>query len=335
MAKAIDKDYLLTQLRLFEGDVLAEKSIATEGGYHGFRYYNNKFAHKVGNTWYDIDEVLDTVGYKRTNLFSGDFNNETISGITLQGVVDLEKDYTVYEAAGLNTSFAEREFFSTKEVQLKKGTYKLTGCPANGGPLTYCLRLYDMGGLYIVDPTVIATDIGNGATFTINNSYTNVKLSILIYELPSPTTVLTFKPMITRPDYNGEYVGGKETVLDKLNAKLSKVTPATSGNFASLNSNGTLKDSGKNANSFLTNTYLDQTVTTVANTETTVTFTNGLITSDKVIDVFAGRSTGDVSGAQNVFPYKDIYVDNTNHTCTITYPALDSAISLKVRIYIH
>ena len=53
--KAIDKDYLLRQLQGFEGDVLAQKSIATETGYHNFRYYNNKFSYKNGNTWTDID----------------------------------------------------------------------------------------------------------------------------------------------------------------------------------------------------------------------------------------------------------------------------------------
>ena len=53
--KAMDKDYLLRQLRSFEGDVLAQKSIASEEGYHNFRYYNGKFSYKNGSTWTDID----------------------------------------------------------------------------------------------------------------------------------------------------------------------------------------------------------------------------------------------------------------------------------------
>lgn len=53
--KAMDKDYLLRQLRSFEGDVLAQKSIASEEGYHNFRYYNGAFSYKDGNTWEDID----------------------------------------------------------------------------------------------------------------------------------------------------------------------------------------------------------------------------------------------------------------------------------------
>jgi len=53
--KAIDKDYLLRQLQAFESDVLAQKSIATQEGYHNLRYYNNKFSYKSGNTWTDID----------------------------------------------------------------------------------------------------------------------------------------------------------------------------------------------------------------------------------------------------------------------------------------
>ena len=52
--KAIDKNYLLRQLKNFEDDILSQKSIASEDGYHYFRYYNGKFAYKDGNTWIDI-----------------------------------------------------------------------------------------------------------------------------------------------------------------------------------------------------------------------------------------------------------------------------------------
>lgn len=90
-------------------------------------------------------------------------------------------------------------------------------------------------------------------------------------------------------------------------------------------------------------TYLEQTVT-LGTTDTTVTFSGSTINmdlvtiyyfnSDTVVSVYAGRATGDVSGAQNQFPYKSIYVDGTNHTCSIVFPALSSAVSVKVRVYI-
>ena len=151
----------------------------------------------------------------------------------------------------------------------------------------------------------------------------------------SATITISNVMICSAEDTDKTYVPYAMTNKELTDNKANKVSSATNGNFAGLDASGNLTDSGKSSSSFLPNNYLEQTVTTTANTDTTVTFTNNTITSDKVIEVFAGRSGGDVSGSQNVFPYKDIYVDGTNHTCTITYPALDTAISMKVRIYIY
>ena len=78
--------------------------------------------------------------------------------------------------------------------------------------------------------------------------------------------------------------------------------------------------------------YMEQTKTLSTSADTTYTFTNAAITSDSVIDVRAGRSTGDVQGAKNRFTCSDIYT--TTGSCTVTFTKEDSAISLKVRIYI-
>ena len=56
--KATDKDYLLRQLHLFEDDVLAQRTVASEEGYHNFRFYNDKFSYKSGNSWEDIDFII-------------------------------------------------------------------------------------------------------------------------------------------------------------------------------------------------------------------------------------------------------------------------------------
>ena len=78
--------------------------------------------------------------------------------------------------------------------------------------------------------------------------------------------------------------------------------------------------------------YMEQTKTLSTSADTTYTFTNAAITADSVIDVRTGRSTGDVQGAKNRFTCSDIYT--TTGSCTVTFPKEDSAISLKVRIYI-
>lgn len=78
--------------------------------------------------------------------------------------------------------------------------------------------------------------------------------------------------------------------------------------------------------------YMEQTITLSTSASVTATFTNAAILSTSVIEVFAGRASGDVSGSKNAFPFESIYT--TAGSCAVTFPKEDSAISLKVRIYI-
>lgn len=91
-------------------------------------------------------------------------------------------------------------------------------------------------------------------------------------------------------------------------------------------------DTYANRNNTGAEIMLEQTVTLSTTDDTTVTFTNSLITANSEIRVLAGRSGGDVQGAKNKFTCSDIYT--TTGSCTVTFPKEDSAISLKVRIYI-
>lgn len=68
------------------------------------------------------------------------------------------------------------------------------------------------------------------------------------------------------------------------------------------------------------------------NAATSVTFEHSAITANSIIEVYAGRKTGDVSGAKNQFPYDSVYT--TNGSCVVTFPAESSAITITVRIYI-
>ena len=78
--------------------------------------------------------------------------------------------------------------------------------------------------------------------------------------------------------------------------------------------------------------YIEQNITLSTTATTTATFISSKIKSDSVIEVFAGRSTGDVQGAKNQFPYDSVYT--TNGSCVVTFPAESSAIIITVRIYI-
>lgn len=145
-----------------------------------------------------------------------------------------------------------------------------------------------------------------------------------------------------------------------ISGKADKVSNATNGNLAGLDSTGNLTDSGKSPSDFVGSValanevsttsyqalyvdnslnaiisgsrYMETTATLSTSAPTTVTFTNNVISSDKVIDVFAGRSGGDVQGSKNEFPHDSIFVSGA--TCTVTFPKENEAISIKVRIYI-
>ena len=121
--------------------------------------------------------------------------------------------------------------------------------------------------------------------------------------------------------------GDAETVLtgfsNKIKGKTDKVASATSGHLAGLDANGNLADSGYSANSFIRNTYLEQTATLSTSATTTITFSDNSITTTSVIDLAVsewGLTPDDVTVTAGV--------------CTVTMPKVDSAHSVTVRIYV-
>lgn len=125
------------------------------------------------------------------NLLPNDNSTQTINGITFT----VNDDDTVI-ADG--TATANLELVMTSTLKLDDRTYKISGCPSGGSTSTYKIDVQIVGGSFP------AQDTGNGATFTASSSNT-YKIRIRILE---GTTVsnLTFKPMLTVPSYNGDYV---------------------------------------------------------------------------------------------------------------------------------
>ena len=97
--KAMDKDYLLRQLHLFEDDVLVQRTIATEEGYHGFRYYNDKFAYKNGNSWENIDTIISLTQQEYNELSTAEKNRDVLYWIT-----DAEGSGLYSQGDGINIS---------------------------------------------------------------------------------------------------------------------------------------------------------------------------------------------------------------------------------------
>lgn len=101
-------------------------------------------------------------------------------------------------ANGTNTgtSFSWFAFATADTFWLEKGEYTIVGCPAGGGASTYYIRVADNNN------TAIASDLGNGKTFTINQDM-YVRASAVV---AAGVTVsnLVFKPMIVKGDIKSQ-----------------------------------------------------------------------------------------------------------------------------------
>lgn len=88
--------------------------------------------------------------------------------------------------------------------------------------------------------------------------------------------------------------GSYNDLTDKpdLSEKADVVANATNGNFAGLDADGNLTDSGSKASDFLSSNYLETSTKTTASSKDTFTFTDSAITSTASFDVYS-----DVFGA--------------------------------------
>lgn len=91
--------------------------------------------------------------------------------------------------------------------KLPKGTYKLTGCPKDGGTNTYTLSIYTCNDTSGSGATSLGTDRGNGLKFTVDGTkYIFIQIRVY-YDSSAPQTLndVIFKPMISVPSLNLSY----------------------------------------------------------------------------------------------------------------------------------
>lgn len=151
------------------------------------------------------------------NMLPNNATTQVINGITF--TVNDDGSVTANGTATENTILYVD---SSTRASYKDGAYKLSGCPSGGSTSTYCLRINPNTGSNIYD-------IGDGTLATITSS-NPIRFEIVIF---NGTTVsnLTFKPMLTVPSYNGDYVpyakSNKELTKDNndLNTKMSYINP--------------------------------------------------------------------------------------------------------------
>lgn len=155
----------------------------------------------------DIMELTDKTDGLWDNMIENGAVNLLPNKGTTQTINDVaftvNSDRTI-TANGANTSTSaiayEIDAVSDNYV-LPAGSYKLTGCPSNGGNNTWRLQAYKTDGT-----TIVAIDSGSGETFTLTEpTQLVVKIRIGGSAGSGTLTNLTFKPMISAQPLNLSY----------------------------------------------------------------------------------------------------------------------------------
>lgn len=216
-------------------------------------------------------------------------------------------------------TFAFRPRTGDNALSLPNGTYMLTGCPTGGSQNSYYILInHTENG----SSTPIGYDTGDGLTFTVDNSTGKMGLFIGIKPGVSFSTAKTFNPMIRlASDTDDTYQPYAKTNQELTAEKTDIVVNATNGNFAGLNANGNLIDSGSKASDFLSSSYLESSTKTTADSKDTFTFTNAAITANASFDVYS-----DVFGA----PIVDMELSGTQ--LSISFNSSDNVTTCRLYI---
>lgn len=178
-------------------DAHTEKSVPSENGAHGFRYFEGRMqAHiydeesqtlKWVNVPYAIDENLamleSAVGFTKKNLLNNNLTTQTVNGITY--TVNADKSITVNGTATADSNIKIDVYAGTDGLEIGN-KYILSGVPKG---VTGCC-------MYLINSNVNfkAEDFGDGAEFT----FPEIDIIYFVILVNSGTTLnnVTFYPMI-------------------------------------------------------------------------------------------------------------------------------------------
>ena len=181
------------------------------------------------------------------NFLDNKLENATNKGITV--VKNSDKTVTVTGTASEAVNFDVNRVLPTLNLlsNLEIGkTYVLKGCPKNGGTQKYSIVMNKKVG----ENVTYHYDTGDGLEFTYDGTWTSYSIIIQVWPSAGANINLTFKPQIALSE-NTPYAPYAMTNKELTEKKVDKVSNATNGNFAGLDSNGNLTDSGKSPSDFL------------------------------------------------------------------------------------
>lgn len=167
-------------------------------------------------------DLLSEVG--AVNMLPNDVTTQVAQGVTYT----VNDDGSVTANGTATGTFAAIVFIANAKIpQLKNGeTYKTCGCPNGGSSDNY--------ELYVVDATTstyVASDYGNGATFTYNSSH-NYNVGCVVRNGKTVSN-LVFKPMISLASLNLSY--NDYVPYAKTNKELTEYADSFDNQFSSTN----------------------------------------------------------------------------------------------------
>lgn len=173
----------------------------------------------------DTTALLDNLEVNgAVNMLPNNGTSQTLGDGHVTFIVNDDKTVTV-TADGQQTSSVEFPLYTNSDgsPHLIGKTIKLSGCPSGGSSSTYSIQAYRIGTTD--GSTGTASDLGDGVTFTWLNNGSGTKAVVKIIIRPNYSGTITFKPMITVPSYNGDYVpyakSNKELTEDVVNEYIS------------------------------------------------------------------------------------------------------------------
>lgn len=139
----------------------------------------------------DTSEVSD-INLLPKSYYSCDYGSRTINGMTFN--VDMNEVITTTGQPTEGTTFYLN--YKTNPIYLKKGTYKLTGCPKRTDTETMDTT-WSIGIKKSDDESKVATDSGEGITFEVTDDFTGVYVYLYI-SATKDSTGYTWQPKLIR-----------------------------------------------------------------------------------------------------------------------------------------
>lgn len=135
----------------------------------------------------EISAIVNVYGAKNLNVYPYHETTMTTNGVTFNDNGD--GSITVNGATTSAYAVFSMRLDGVSPIKLKKGTYTLSGCPNKSG-LSMIFQ-FDVNG-----ETISVTDLGNGATFTLNADATTKWCYLYVDSNIDLSTAVTFYPML-------------------------------------------------------------------------------------------------------------------------------------------